>query len=141
MSDMHINNIKNWKLDDSVKQKVEEMGFGFLMMLREKLLNIENDLSLPLNFVSALVSTYNVEDSCFKFGNGADKFYLNFGLDDILYLTGLPINGMPVSGMIHEDNVQLLETHLALSKPVAKDFLTIKSKQGMTSGVDLKKNF
>ncbi|RHN50324.1 putative protein-serine/threonine phosphatase [Medicago truncatula] len=139
MSDMHINNIKKWKLNDSVKQKVEEMSFGFLVMLREKLLNIEKDLSLPLNFVSALVSTYNVEDSCFTFGNGADKFHLDFGLDDILYLTGLPINGMPVSGMIHEDNVQLLETHLALSKPVAEDFLTINSKQGMTSGVDLRK--
>ena len=85
------------------------------------------------------MSTYNVEDSCFQFGNGADKFYLDFGLDDILYITVLPINGMPVSGMIHEDNVQLLETHLALSKHVAKDFLTIKSKQRMTSRVDLKK--
>jgi len=130
---MHINNIKNWRLDDSVKQKVEEIGFKYLVMLQEKLLNIENDLSLPLNF-SALVSTYNVynvEDSCFQFGNDANKFHLNFGLDDILYLTELPINGMPVSEMIHEDNVQLLETHLALSKPVAKDFFTIKSKQGI----------
>ena len=80
---MHINNIKNWKLDDSVKQKVEEIGFKFLVMLQEKLLNIENDLSLPLNFVSALVSTYNVEDSCFQFGNGADKFHLDFGDVDV----------------------------------------------------------
>jgi len=125
---MHINNIKNWKLDDSVKQKVEEMSFKFLVMLHEKLLNIENDLSFALNFLSALVSTDNVEDSCFQFGNGANKFHLDFGLDDILYFTGLPIDGMPVLGIIHEDNVQLLETHLALSKPVAKDFLTIKSK-------------
>jgi len=44
---MHINNIKNWKLDDSVKQKVEEMGFKFLVMLQEKLLNIENDNPYP----------------------------------------------------------------------------------------------
>jgi len=46
---------------------------------------------------------------------------------------------MSMSGMIHKDNVQLLKTHLALSKPVVKDFLTVKSKQGITSGVDFKK--
>jgi hypothetical protein len=50
ISDMHINNLKKWKLEDNVREKVEEMGFGFLVMLREKLLNLKADFSLPLNF-------------------------------------------------------------------------------------------
>jgi hypothetical protein len=46
---------------------------------------------------------------------------------------------MPVSGMIHKDNVQVLETHLALSKPVAIDFLKVTTKGGMKGAIDLNK--
>jgi hypothetical protein len=108
---MHINNITGWTLDDSVRRKVEETCFGFLVKLHETLLKIKGGLLLPLNFVSALVRNYNAEADCFKIGNGANEFDLDFGLEDILYITGLPINGMPVTGIIPQDAVQILVTH------------------------------
>ncbi|PNX85265.1 hypothetical protein L195_g041333 [Trifolium pratense] len=88
-SDMHINNITGLTLNDSVRRKVEETGFGFLVKLHE-MLPKKKGLLLPLNFVNSLVSNYNAEADCFKIRNGANEFDLDFGLEDILYITGLP---------------------------------------------------
>jgi hypothetical protein len=77
---------------------------------------------LPLNFVSALVSNYNGEADCFRIGNDANEFELDFGLEDILYNTGLPIDGMPVTGIISQDVVQIMVRHLAMENTVAEIF-------------------
>ncbi|GAU31210.1 hypothetical protein TSUD_210670 [Trifolium subterraneum] len=122
-SDMHINNIKKWTLDDDVKRKVEDMGFQLLVKLHEELHKLQGSSNLPLDFLSALMRKYDVQADCFRFQNGVD---LDFGLEDIFYITGLPINGMPVSGIIPEDVVQILENHLALENTVAKDMLIIE---------------
>lgn len=138
-SDLHLNNIKKWTIDDSVKQKVEEMGFGFLVKLREKLLTLTGDLSLPLHIINALVNNYNVETECFVFENGANVVHLDFGLQDILYITGLPINGMAVSGNVRNNSVEVVETNLDLERNVAEDFLKGDSKIRLKGGVDPKK--
>jgi hypothetical protein len=71
------------------------------------------------------VESYNVQTGCFSFGNGENVVHVDFGLEDILYITGLPIDGMPMSGNIDKDSVQVVETHLALEKSVAEDLLSI----------------
>ncbi|KAK2410404.1 hypothetical protein QL285_045769 [Trifolium repens] len=114
--DLHVNNIKRWTLHDGVKQQVNEIGFGFLVELHKKLSTLKGDLVLPLRIINALVESYNVQTGCFSFGNGENVVHVDFGLEDILYITGLPIDGMPVSRMIDKDSVQVMETHLALEK-------------------------
>jgi hypothetical protein len=69
------------------------------------------------------VSSYNAEADCFKIGNGANEFDLDFGLQDILYITELPIDWMPVTGIIPQNVVQILVTRLAMEKPDAENLL------------------
>jgi hypothetical protein len=84
------------------------------------------------------VNSYNIETECFRFENGVDVVHLDFGLPDIFYITGLPINGMLASGMIYENNVQVVETHLALERIVGDDFFKVGGKNILKGEVDLK---
>ena len=56
-------------------------------------------------------------------------FDLYFGLEDILFITGLPINGMPVTGIILQDAVQILVTHLAIEEMMQKICLKLNQNQ------------
>ncbi|XP_057444839.1 uncharacterized protein LOC130737086 [Lotus japonicus] len=139
-SDMHLNNITEWKLDRDVTTKIVETCFGFLVKLQEKVKNVKGYLSLPLNFTNALVKNYDAEAECFRIGKNTDEeLDLDFGLQDILFITGLPINGMPVTGIILEDAVQILINHLAMKRNDAEDLLKVTSKEKSKGAVDLKK--
>jgi hypothetical protein len=65
------------------------------------------------------VSNYNAEADCFKIGNGANEFDLDFGLEDILYNTRLPIDGMPV-----------------MENTVAENLLKVELKPSLKGGVN-----
>jgi hypothetical protein len=82
------------------------------------------------------VSNYNAEADCFKIGNGANEFDLDFGLEDILYNTRLPIDGMPVMGIISQDVVQILVRHLAMENTVAENLLKVELKPSLKGGVN-----
>jgi hypothetical protein len=69
------------------------------------------------------VINYNAEADCFRIGNGANEFDLYFGLEDILHITELPIDGMLVTGIIPQNVVQIPVTRLAMEKPDAENLL------------------
>ena len=85
------------------------------------------------------MSNYNAEAACFRIECSANEFDLDFGLEDILYITGLPINGMLVTGIIPQDVVQILVTHLAMEKIDAENLLEVESKPKLKRGVNLQK--
>ena len=87
-----INNVFTWTVPNNALEELREMKMGieFFNGIPEK--HIKH--SSP--FLEALVDCYNPVDMNFIF-NGIP---LLFGLEDIFYIMGLPIDGIPVSGVI-----------------------------------------
>ncbi|KAL6506569.1 hypothetical protein OROGR_024750 [Orobanche gracilis] len=113
---MHLNQFISWKLDPNVARKVEHTCFGkFLALLTQK------QIKQNLNMITAIVHFYSEADGCFSFrGQSKKNFLLDIGLEDILYITGLPINGIQVSGVESEDVVAIIQQHLGLDENGAK---------------------
>lgn len=123
---MHINNFASWKVDPRVANIVLQTCFNWCLQIKSSELKRQN-----WQMISALVYFYNPEKQCFKFEEiteegRKDKFYVDFGLEDILYITGLPINGMQVSGLESEDPIGTIVEHLKLSEVEAKALLIHK---------------
>lgn len=81
----HSYKLKSWRLDERVRQMIENTS---LYRFASNVLPIR----LDHNLLSFLCQSYNLVDNCFHIGSR--RLYL--GLEDILYLTGLPINGKAV---------------------------------------------
>lgn len=85
----NLNNLVGWKLDGRVQERVKDTGFDGLL----RLTNLPVSHNLPL--LSALVESYDERKRCFVFNNHR----VVFGLEDVLYITGLPVDGNPVTGI------------------------------------------
>lgn len=83
---MHLNSFKGWNLNDSVKKEVEKTCFKYFLDITD--INIRQNCTL----IDSIVKCYIPKKHCFKFG----EQYVDFGLEDILYITGLPIDGTQV---------------------------------------------
>ncbi|KAL0801537.1 hypothetical protein Bca101_056713 [Brassica carinata] len=84
-----------WKLDPRVSKLVESTCFRWV-------LKIENGVyRQAINLLSALVSMYDESRNHFVIGN--PKMDIDFGLEDVLYITGLPTDGEQVSGYESQD--------------------------------------
>jgi len=62
------------------------------------------------HLIQALLDMHSVNEDVFKFEN----FSLYLGLEDVLYITGLPINGKPVTG-INTNNGEKCNKFLGIS--------------------------
>ncbi|KAK2448101.1 hypothetical protein QL285_007434 [Trifolium repens] len=93
---------------------------------------LENGMHLNINFleritiVTTLANLYDEKVDCFELGRGNSKFYLDFGLEYLFQITGLPLNGMQVSAFESEDTLQTILHHL--TKNVKADSLLIRKK-------------
>lgn len=86
-------NIKDWSPDARVLQRLQGSGFEYFA-------GFDNDARCCRRLLKAMISSYDLHRRCFVFGD--NNFC--FGLEDIYYLTGLPIVGKPVSGTNYEDD-------------------------------------
>ncbi|KAL6522208.1 mitogen-activated protein kinase [Orobanche minor] len=110
---MHLNQFISWKLDPKVARKVEHTCFGKFLAQKQ--------IKQNLNMITAIVHFYSEADGCFSFrGQSKKNFLLDIGPEDILYITGLPINGIQVSGVESEDVVAIIQQHLGLDENGAK---------------------
>lgn len=134
-SEMHLNKLKDWKLTNDVREVVERTCFKFLLPLHDQLSAIKGDLQIPLSFLKHLILKYDGEADCFRIG--AQGFGLDFGFEDILHITGLPIDGNPVTGEIIEDPAQLLVKHLGMEMVIARSMFDFKSKPAYKGTVNL----
>lgn len=102
----HLQNLKKWNVDARVQERIKGTGFDGLLRLTTFPVNP----SLPL--LHALIECYDIESRCFVFNNHK----LVFGLEDVLYITGLPVDGDPVtvSNAIHLDGNVLCKQYLGL---------------------------
>ncbi|EXB99776.1 hypothetical protein L484_023307 [Morus notabilis] len=92
-SGMHLNNFLSWKVDPRVALLVEKTCFRSFFHLKECISHENKSLRQNLRFLIALVLKYDVESSCFSFTSEEEVFYLDIGLENILYITGFPIDG------------------------------------------------
>ena len=102
----YLNNLEKWELDWRVKERLKESGFDGLLRLTT--FPVTHDLQL----LSALVESYDDVNRCFIVNNHK----LVYGLEDILHLIGLPIDGKPVTG-IDPKNQQLSQKYLGCCNP------------------------
>jgi hypothetical protein len=92
-STMHLNNFTSWNVDTRVYDAVNKTCFKYF-------LRIKKDVFLRQNWqmITALVDYYDCNINCFKFKETSHlDYHLDFGLEDIMYITGLPIDGIQVS--------------------------------------------
>ncbi|KAL3629091.1 hypothetical protein CASFOL_026313 [Castilleja foliolosa] len=87
----HIDTLFKWVPDQRIIDKIEETYlYKYKVAIGEKLHHNGS-------FSDVIIQSYNEVDSCFDFEvyNGSvEKFY--FGLEDIFYITGLPVKGSPL---------------------------------------------
>jgi hypothetical protein len=84
---MQINKFTEWNLHPNVKEVVKKTCFNYFMEFPTAKVNI------PKQMLVALLCFYNSEEECFVF---AENTKVDIGLEDILYITGLPIDGKQV---------------------------------------------
>lgn len=91
---MHLNKFLEWKVDERVQNWVKKTCFGSFLGMKEFIDN--GNFQQRMNFITALVQCYDEKQHCFELGSEENKFFLDFGLQDILHISGLPINGNQV---------------------------------------------
>lgn len=82
---MHMQTFLAWKLDPRVSELVESTCFRWFLKLKNDLYRQDS------NLLTALASMYDESKDHFVIGN--PKMDIDFGLEDVLYITGLPIDG------------------------------------------------
>lgn len=78
--------IKKVNLHGKVHRKLRGTGFEYIFATDIK-------TSIKSEILHALVETYNPETGLFSLGQ-VDLYY---GLEDVLFITGLPIDGKPLT--------------------------------------------
>jgi hypothetical protein len=112
---MQLNNITSWDVDESVKAEVRKTCFQhFLDLLKAEVL-------VNCKMLTALLYFYNVDEDCFTF---ASNIMLDLGLQDIMYITGLPIDGKQVSGNEFMKAKETIAQHLTVTENEAHELLT-----------------
>jgi len=80
---MQLNKFPEWTVHPRVKEVVKQTCFKYFMEFPTDKVNI------PMQMISALLSFYNTEEECFVF---AENTKVDLGLEDIMYIKGLPID-------------------------------------------------
>lgn len=127
--DMRINAFMSWKVDDRVKSVVESTCFRWFLHIPN--INIRQNW----NLITALAKFYNSKLNCFEFES---NFCVDFGLEDVINITGLPIDGMQVSGFESDDPVGTITHHLQVSETTARS-LVMRNDGRNCFGLDMKK--
>ncbi|KAL6505211.1 hypothetical protein OROGR_025028 [Orobanche gracilis] len=78
------------------------------------------------SIITALARRFDANHSCFMFGEIAGDFSVDFELEDVLYIIGLPIDGKQVSGWEMSDSIRTIRKHLKIDKDMAKEMLLVK---------------
>lgn len=82
--------MEKWTLDERVRRCLEGSGFDNPVVV--------GNLRVNLSLISALLECYDADRHVFSVG-GNVKQDICFGLEDILYITGFPIDGKAVTGL------------------------------------------
>ncbi|XP_057780265.1 protein MAIN-LIKE 2-like [Salvia miltiorrhiza] len=114
----HIESIFTWKLDSRVEEKVKDT------CLYKYVSNLRN-IWLPSRHMKDQINSYDATDKSFSI-NGK-KIYL--GLEDVFFITGLPIKGRPVT--VDE----------SLLKDEFEEYFGLPTSKGTTFSVPLLKEF
>ncbi|KAH7843012.1 hypothetical protein Vadar_011778 [Vaccinium darrowii] len=91
----HLNNLRLWTPDENVLRALEGTCFHNLAQLHKHPYKFTHNNAL----LSAIISCYNKENRLFEFGGNR----VLFGLEDVLYMIGLPVDGEAVNGLDGED--------------------------------------
>lgn len=83
---MKLNKFTHWTVDPRVKEEVEKTCFKYFMRFPEGKLNMPNKM------IAALLRFYENVEEHFVFGDTK----IDLGLEDVMYITGLPIDGKQV---------------------------------------------
>ncbi|XP_070018375.1 protein MAINTENANCE OF MERISTEMS-like [Nicotiana sylvestris] len=126
----HVENLSLWEVSNVVLvDRLQGIGFENLA----KIFNLRPSRHEHLTkLISALVHFYDADKRCFLF-NGLDFF---FGLEDILKISGLPIDGKSVIGQDGKDE-KFDEKYLG----VTKEYLGVTNGKGIdlkTGGICLR---
>lgn len=99
-SDSHMTNITDWILTEDVKDIVKGTCFSQFLRLKEIMGDV--NFGIPLPILEALGNAYDKSEHCFRLGNDVHPINLDFGLEDIWHITGLPIDGTQVTKILVE---------------------------------------
>ncbi|XP_038724032.1 uncharacterized protein LOC120015610 isoform X2 [Tripterygium wilfordii] len=99
----HLNSLSRWTLDERVESLVDRTCFSTFR-------GAKFPMTCHLPLLNSLLRLYDVDMHFFDFGN----FKLLFSLEDILMITGLPIDGKPVTGE-DKDPQAVCEAYLGMS--------------------------
>ncbi|KAI5399508.1 protein MAIN-LIKE 2 [Lathyrus oleraceus] len=110
---MKLNKFTHWTVDPRVKEEVEKTCFKYFMRFPEGKLNMPNKM------IAALLRFYENVEEHFVFGDTK----IDLGLEDVMYITGLPIDGKQISGIEPKDPIDTIVNHLAVSPVEANDLL------------------
>ncbi|KHG16218.1 hypothetical protein F383_21488 [Gossypium arboreum] len=89
---------KHFSFHPAAKLRLQGTGF-------ENLIKLSRPSSHFKSLIHAVADRYNREEKCFEFGRD-QKIRLFLGLGDVLRITGLPIDGWPVTVNEKEVNVR-----------------------------------
>ncbi|XP_065854219.1 protein MAIN-LIKE 1-like [Euphorbia lathyris] len=110
---MHLEKFKSWNADPRVIQAVEATCFKWFLRMGDP-------GHQSLQMITALLFFYNKDSECFQFPKeDRQSLYLDFGLQDILYITGLPIDGIQVSGFEDKDSTKVIKDHFCVDENTA----------------------
>ncbi|WJX94877.1 hypothetical protein P8452_76252 [Trifolium repens] len=85
---MQLNKFTSWDVHDYIKAAVKKTCFKYFLQFPN---NVQ--IKIPLQMLNALLYFYDKDEECFVFGENTEHFDVDFGLEDILYIIGLPIDG------------------------------------------------
>jgi len=106
------NCIPDWNVDDRVRRIVETTSFKCF-------LSFEDELRQFRSVISHVVNCFDENSFSFNFGPPSNRSTLIYGLEDVVYILGLPIDGNPVTGCELGDNTIVYQNMLG-SVPDAK---------------------
>nr|XP_011462946.1 PREDICTED: serine/threonine-protein phosphatase 7 long form homolog [Fragaria vesca subsp. vesca] len=120
-TDEHLNNLTSWLPNQTVSERLANTGFNIKYF--EKLPSVINHC-LPL--LSALLERYDSRERCFIF-NGIK---CGFFLEDVYYCTGLPVDGVEVTGVVKSNNdekEEICRMYLGVSGLLTKGKISLKN--------------
>ncbi|KAG7559799.1 Aminotransferase-like plant mobile domain [Arabidopsis thaliana x Arabidopsis arenosa] len=131
-SECHMSTFLSWDLDPRIKGLIEATCFKHFLRIPKGV------LKLNMKVITALAKFYDVNHNAFAFGETGNEFYVDIGLQDILYTTGLPIDGLQVSGFEDADPCLTIQDNLNLTKDEAMSLFYNKKTQNSLT-ISLKK--
>nr|GMD28190.1 serine/threonine-protein phosphatase 7 long form homolog [Ipomoea batatas] len=94
-----INNLQQWPPTSELLRVLSGMGLEYINLL-------SYNVGVDHNLISVVIDSYDHVQRAFVFGNDIKLVY---SLQDIFYLTGLPINGKAVAGVTKQPAIAFEE--------------------------------